>query len=120
VLVEIPCLGVLRFSTGHVVELDRPVLVGRAPSAPRTTQGRRAPRLVTVDSPNEDVSRTHLEVRPDGWDVLVTDLGSTNGTTIWPADGSPKRLRPREAVSMTPGSHLNVADEVEISFEASV
>ncbi len=58
-----PARGPLVFSSGETVEVDRPVLVGRAPEArrfPSTDQ----PRLVTVPSPHQEISSTHLEVRP--------------------------------------------------------
>jgi hypothetical protein len=57
-----PVLAVLRGSDGTMVEVDRAVLVGRAPSAQRSTA--RSPKLMTVPSPGHDISRTHLEVAP--------------------------------------------------------
>ncbi len=83
-----PVLAVLRASDGTTADVDRAVLVGRAPTGDRSTT--RAPRLMTVPSPGHDISRTHLEVLPDGWEVVVTDLHSTNGTTlIGPGGGRP-------------------------------
>ena len=58
-----PVLAVLRASDGATAEVDRAVLVGRAPSAQRSSA--RAPRLLTVPSPGHDISRTHLEVAPE-------------------------------------------------------
>jgi hypothetical protein len=68
--VAYPILAVLRASDGTSAELDRPVLIGRAPSPDRSSS--RAPRLMTVPSPNHDISRTHLEVAPDGrlWSLI--------------------------------------------------
>ena len=75
----------LDFSTGERVDVDRVVLVGRAPEARGFAAGEQ-PRLVTLASPHQEISSTHLEVRPgtgpdEGWAVL-TDLGSTNGTWL--------------------------------------
>ena len=58
-------LAVLRSSDGTTAEVDRAVLIGRAPSGQRSSA--RAPRLMTVPSPGHDISRTHLEVAPEGW-----------------------------------------------------
>ena len=40
-----------------------------------------------VKTLGEKVSRSHLEVRFQGWDVLVADAGSTNGTFVVPHPG---------------------------------
>ena len=53
----------LVFSTGEVVEVDRTVLVGRAPEA-RQFASHDQPHAVTVASPNQEISSTHLEIRP--------------------------------------------------------
>ena len=82
-------LAVLRSSDGATVEVDRAVLVGRAPSSHRSSA--RAPRLMTVPSPGHDISRTHLEVAPDGWQIVVTDLNSTNGTVLVRPEGADRQ-----------------------------
>jgi pSer/pThr/pTyr-binding forkhead associated (FHA) protein len=106
-----PVLALLRASDGAEVPVDRTVLVGRAPAQ---TVGIGA-RLLTVPSPDQDISRTHLEVAPDGWRVLVTDLHSTNGTLLVPPGGRDQRLLPPgEAVAVELGSVLELADGVSV------
>jgi hypothetical protein len=56
--------GRIRVSTGQVVELDRPVIIGRRPRSTRAS-GDNMPHLVAVDSPQQDISRNHLEIRPE-------------------------------------------------------
>ncbi|HMO10098.1 MAG TPA: hypothetical protein PKB06_01005, partial [Actinotalea sp.] len=68
-----PAPAKLLMSTGLVVSLNRPVLIGRAPQVTRVTNNE-VPRLITVASPNQDISRTHAEVRMDGEEVVFTDL----------------------------------------------
>jgi hypothetical protein len=68
----------LVLSTGREVLVDRPLLVGRAPQA-RNASGTTLPILVTVE--DDYVSSTHLEVRPGGDALVVTDV-STNGTVL--------------------------------------
>jgi hypothetical protein len=79
-----PSLGRLRLDDGELVELDEELLVGRNPD--RDADPSRA-RLRRLKTPGEKVSRTHLEVRFQGWDVLVADCGSTNGTFVMPSPG---------------------------------
>jgi len=79
-----PRLGALRLDDGSLVPLDRELLIGRNPArdeAP-TRSG-----LERVKVPGDKVSRSHLEVRFQEWDVLVADCGSTNGTFVVPHPG---------------------------------
>ena len=83
-----PVLGALCFSSGDEIALDRSVLIGRSPASDHLVDGER-PHIVKVPSPGQDISRNHLEVRIDGWHVLVRDLNSTNGTLVIRPGGSP-------------------------------
>ncbi|QAY64366.1 FHA domain-containing protein [Xylanimonas allomyrinae] len=115
-LTERPPLGRMRVSTGEEVDLDRLVVVGRRPRAPRAG-GDAVARLVTVPSPGRDVSRSHVEVRLDGWHVLVVDLATTNGTTLLRQDRQPRRLHPHEAVPVVDGDVIDLGDGAALTFE---
>lgn len=106
-----PLRWCVEVSTGEVVELDRTVLIGRAPQA-RRVAGPELPRLVTVPSPQHDVSRTHAEVRCEGQQVLVTDLGSTNGTLVLRDGRVVRRLHPGEPTVVEPGAVVDIGDGV--------
>ena len=109
-----PVLAVLRVSDGAEAVVDRPVLVGRAP-ADRAGGGS---RLLTVPSPSHDISRTHLEVAPDGWDLLVTDLHSTNGTLVTrPGSSDRELLPPGLPVPVRLGSVIELADGVSVLLD---
>ena len=109
-----PALATLRVSDGTQLTLDRVVLIGRAP----THRGDPAVGLLTVPSPSHDISRTHLEVRPDGWRVLVRDLHSTNGTILVSPDGSARFPLPAgESVPVRLGSVLELADGVSVLLD---
>jgi hypothetical protein len=96
--------------------VDRPVLIGRAPSADRSSS--RSPRLMTVASPNYDISRTHLEVAPQGWQVVVTDLNSTNGTVlVRPGAVDRQQLVPGEPVTAQLGSVIELGDGVSVLID---
>ena len=111
-----PILAVLRASDGSTVELDRPVLIGRAPSADRSSS--RSARLMTVASPNYDISRTHLEVAPQDWQVVVTDLNSTNGTVlVRPGAVDRQQLAPGEPVLAQVGSVIELGDGVSVLID---
>ena len=107
----------LVFSSGETVEVDRPVLVGRAPAAQAAASSEQ-PRLVTVPSPQQEISSTHLEVRTgsgaDHGSAVVTDLGSTNGTVLVQPGLAPEDLQPGVAVQLLPGAILDLGDGVTI------
>ncbi|HQY98526.1 MAG TPA: FHA domain-containing protein [Propionicimonas sp.] len=83
---------------GNEVRLEPAAVFGRNPSAPPGS----AARAVSVDDPYRSVSKTHalLDVR-DGL-VWVTDLHSTNGTTLTNDVG--------EAIACDPGIAVPVGD----------
>jgi hypothetical protein len=112
-------LGSIRFSTGRIVPLSGTILIGRSPKPPLVAPGdsRRAVELVEVPSPQQDISRNHVELRVDGWQVLVTDLGSTNGTVITIPGRDPQRLRSNESFPLPAGATVNLADEVQFAYE---
>lgn len=107
----------LVFSSGETVEVDRAVLVGRAPEARRFTSGDQ-PMLVNVPSPAQEISSTHLEIRPgsgaDHGTAVVTDLGSTNGTVVAQPGLPPEDLQPGIAVQLVPGAIIDLGDGVTI------
>jgi hypothetical protein len=113
-LVHRPVLCVLQASDGATADVDRAVLVGRAPDPDRSNF--KAPRLMPVQSPEHDISRTHVEVAPEGWQVMATDLNSTNGTVlIRPGGYERQQLAPGEHVPVQPGSVLELGDGVSIT-----
>ena len=107
----------LVFSTGDVVLVDRTVLVGRAPEA-RRFASHDQPHVVTVSSPHQEISSTHLEIRPgagaDHGSAIATDLGSTNGTVLAQPGLDPEELKAGIAVSLIPGAVLDLGDGVTI------
>ncbi|MCC2336629.1 FHA domain-containing protein [Cellulomonas wangsupingiae] len=108
----------LVLSTGLVVALDRAVLLGRAPQVARVTN-RELPRLVTVPSPNQDISRTHAEVRVEGEHVVVTDLDSTNGVHVSRPGEGVRRLHPGEPSVVGTDEVVDLGDGVTFTVERS-
>ena len=113
-----PVVARLLLSTGLVVPLDRTVLLGRAPQVGRVA-AHDLPRLVTVPSPELDISRTHAEVRQEGEHVVVTDLDSLNGVRVaWPG-GPVRRLHPGEPTVVAAGEVVDLGDGVTFTVETA-
>ena len=107
----------LVISNGESIEVDRRIVIGRAPEARRFSETEQ-PRLVTVPSPHLEISSTHIEVRPgsgaDHGSAVVTDLGSTNGTVLVQPGLGPEDLEPGVAVQLIPGAVIDLGDGVTI------
>lgn len=112
-----PVLGVLRFADGSERTLTRSMLLGRSPTVSGSLTGEQLPELVTLDSPSRELSGTHLEIRLEGWQVLAIDRRSTNGTTVQLPGRDPQRLHPGAAVPIVPGTVVDMAEEVQFTYE---
>ncbi|MEQ4717118.1 FHA domain-containing protein [Nonomuraea sp. B19D2] len=112
-----PSLGVLILDDGTALPLESDYLLGRDPErAPEVAGGSARPAKVT--SPDGSVSRRHLRVALDGWDVNLVDLGSVNGTQIQPP-GDPNfyDIPPNEPVTIAPGTTVRVGVSRTLRFE---
>lgn len=111
-----PPLGRLVLPEGGSLLLDRGAVLGRAPHVPTDWAGAQ-PHLVALPDPDHDVSAQHVSVVLDLWNVLVCDLGSTNGTQLLDEGGRATRLRPYEPVALGPGGAIVLADVLTLPFE---
>ncbi len=102
-----PVLAQLITSGGDRVDVTGSVLIGRAPSA---HAGDEDPVLLPIPSPNSDISRTHLKVSVRDWDIVATDLHSTNGTMLVRPGLAPVRMMPGTPVTVEPGTILDLGD----------
>ncbi len=105
---ERPALGQLRFDDGQLYPLDRPYVLGRRPESSAPGIG-----IIVLDDERHMVSKRHAEIRIVGWDVKIVDLGSSNGTKVFPPGGSAQqaiRLRPNVEVVLEAGSHIQVGE----------
>ncbi|GAB3606875.1 hypothetical protein GCM10027413_22840 [Conyzicola nivalis] len=103
------CYGFRIGANGRTVLLDTAAYVGRSPSSPRIQSGV-MPKLVKVPSPQGEVSGTHLEIRQLATSIIVTDLRSTNGSTVSVPGSAPRSLRQGEAMVVTPGTLVDIGD----------
>lgn len=111
-----PRLGRMRVSTGALVDLDQSLVIGRQPSVSRV-QGGVMPRLVQVASPSGDISRSHVEVRLEGWHVMLCDLKATNGTVLVRQGQPPRRLAQNEMAILLDGDIAELGDDISLRFE---
>lgn len=111
-----PSRGRVRLSSGQAIELERPVIIGRRPRSTRAS-GADLPTLVAVESPEGDISRSHVEIRAEGEHVLVVDLATTNGTVLKRSGHDPVRLHPNEPTMVVTGDVLDLGDGVTVTFE---
>ena len=112
-----PPLGLLVFDNGATVTLDMDYLLGREPETEdRVTSGQLRPLLV-VDQTG-GVSRHHAEIRLEGWDVVLVDIGSANGTLVAPP-GAPSwsSLVPHQPVRLAPGMAVRMGSR-QFAFES--
>jgi hypothetical protein len=112
-----PPLGLLVFDNGATVSMDADYLLGREPETDtRVTSGELRPLLV-IDQTG-GVSRHHAEIRLEGWDVLLIDIGSANGTLVAP-QGAPQwsSLVPGQPVRLTPGMAVRMGSR-QFAFES--
>ena len=111
-----PRLGRMRVSSGELVDLDQSLVIGRQPSVSRV-QGGEMPRLVQVASPGGDISRSHVEVRLEGWHVMLCDLKATNGTVLVREGQQPRRLAQNEMAILLDGDIADLGDGISLRFE---
>ena len=108
-LPELPRPFRLRLADGTLVPLDQPVYLGRKPSVPRIHPGG-TPLLVTLDSPEREVSSTHLELSTVGGAIVASDLKSTNGSVLRVPGAPPRTLIGGESAVVTPGTVIELGD----------
>ena len=106
-LVQRPVMAQLITAGGARIELTDTVLIGRAPAA---QAGDGNPILLPLPSPNSDISRTHLKLAVKDWDIVATDLHSTNGTMLVRPGQAPVRMMPGTPVTVEPGTILDLGD----------
>lgn len=112
--------GRATFSHGLVVDVDRPYVIGRAPSLrPDQTDA----RPVTVPSPLGEISATHVEIRPgtgaETGRLVVVDLGSTNGTLVLRSGQTPLELLPGVPFVLSGEAVVDLGDGATVRLRSS-
>ena len=101
-----PPLGVLLLDDGTRFPLDGDYVLGREPAFDSDViEGRSRP--LRINDPNGTVSRLHLRISLAGWQVVVSDLGSANGSVLQSSDGE-CTLPPHEPTMIEPGARIGI------------
>ena len=90
--------------TGETIELNdgEVAFVGRDPGRIGEES---AFRLLSIADPDLSISKTHLRLIRRGVELEVTDLGSTNGTSVsTSSSAAPRPLMPQDPVSLGTGA----------------
>jgi hypothetical protein len=109
----------LELANGTVEPIDGPLIVGRAPSVSKAP-GSEVPRLITVDSVDQDISRSHVRFTLEGDTVVVTDLHSRNGTTVVLPGKTPQKLRQGEPTSVLADTLVDLGSGVTMTVRQGV
>ena len=92
------------------------MVLGRRPRLSRVS-GDDIPRVLTVPSPQGEVSGTHLALRLEDWRVLAVDLDSSNGTLLHRDGLPPQRLDPKVPYILRSADLVDLGDGVVLTFE---
>ncbi len=98
-----PPLGILTFDDGRTFQVERDLVVGRAPALTD-------PATDVITFPDDArMSREHIMIELHDWHVFLRDLNSSNGTAIRPPGASEySRINPGEAVPLESGTVIVV------------
>lgn len=88
---------------GATVSVDQRTVLGRAPRALGVDD-----TVAVVGAEDSSVSNSHATVEVRGGQLFVTDLGSTNGTTVLDVDGHEKHCTPGEAIAVADGAAIEL------------
>lgn len=105
-----PPLGVVVLDDGSVYQLDGDYLLGRDPdSDPRVAAGEF--RSIPIQDHSQLISRVHARLELHGWDVVLVDNSSTNGTFyLEPGDQNWRHLPPGGQQPLTPRSRIRLGN----------
>ena len=109
-----PPLGLFVFDDGSTFTVDADYLLGREPEIdPGVRSG--ALRPLTLLDVRGAVSRRHARITLDGWTVLITDVGSANGTFLTGRTGENwQALVPNRPFRLDAGTRVRVGSRLFI------
>lgn len=112
-LIRRPVLAAVVSNQGDGADVTSGIVVGRSPDGSRGPHGA---YLMRVNSSGHDISRNHVLVTANEWNIVVTDLHSTNGTLIRPVGEPEFELRDGRSVTVEIGTELLLDDEIRLKI----
>ncbi|MEM7093590.1 MAG: FHA domain-containing protein [Actinomycetota bacterium] len=108
-----PALGVLVVDDGTTVSIERDLIMGRDPASHPDVRSGLAGAMVMPDD-SLALSRRHARIILDEWSVIVSDLGSSNGTWLnrGPNPQEWARVEAGTAVQLEPGDRLRLGSRL--------
>jgi hypothetical protein len=107
-----PALGLLLIDDGSMLRLDTDYILGRRPA---DIPGRA--KAITIDE--DSISRRHLQVRLNGWNVELMDLASVNGTHVrYPGYAAYVRIEANQPVRILPGTMVRLGTTRTFRYES--
>jgi hypothetical protein len=100
-----PGLGLLLFDDGNTLPINTGYLIGRRPNPEAI--GETSLQALAVNDESQSVSRNHAILRVDGWELLISDCGSANGTHVEVGDHM-ERLEPGVTYPLSDGQRVVV------------
>jgi hypothetical protein len=104
-----PSLGVLVVDDGSAYTVTTPYVIGREPESDESV-ARSEARPLMLDDEAHSVSRVHAHLTLAGWEVLLTDCGSSNGTYVSGVgkDGPWEALAPDVATRLEQRTYIRI------------
>ncbi|WP_239336941.1 FHA domain-containing protein [Frankia sp. CiP3] len=103
-----PTIGIIVFDDGTAIDVDKDLVIGRQPDRDEAVRAGRA-RPLMVEDGESAVSRVHAIITLSGWDAVIADQGSANGTYIAPPEATVwTPLNPHEPAPLVPGTRVQV------------
>ena len=103
-----PPIGVLVFDDGQTIPVDIDLVIGRQPDRDDAVRAGKA-RPLAVEDGESAVSRVHAVITLNGWDAVITDRGSANGTYIAPPEATVwTPLEPNQPAPLVSGTRVQV------------
>ena len=115
-----PVLGRFVFDDGTTIEVDSAMLMGRNPPEDGKV-GDEPARPVRLVDPDALLSRVHLAVQIEGWQVQIIDRESVNHTFV-AVPGQQielEQIQPGIPISISVGTRVVLAETVSFTFEAA-
>ncbi len=108
-----PPLGVLILPDGRSFQISRTTVLGRQPDLDDDVMAGVADAVI-LDEPN--VSRRHVKIILEDWDVFAVDLGSANGTALAPSGEAPARVAPDVRTPINSGATIYLGS-TQLAFQ---
>lgn len=104
---------VLVLPDGKRVQLSEQVLIGRSPHLSRVSKPGQV-QLVRIDSASRSLSRNHaiLTLKPES--IILSDAGSTNGTSVWHPQTGMQPLAPGESIELSEDCVIRLAGKIDL------